>query len=391
MVVLGTILIIFLHFHGCLYFYIARIYDYDTVAWQETLRINQSFFSQYSWSVFAAIGNTFPVTGYRPSDAIEQWITIFLVLVGATLYAILVGAISSFTFGLDPSGRLYKERLESVNEYISYKKLSPSIKERVKQYYELKFRGKYFDENMILDELNLSLRKDIAMHNCRDLIAKVPFLQRTQNDGRDENFKRSIASALQPVYFIHGDRILEEGQIGQEMYFIDVGVVDIQVGGKIVGNLKEGSFFGEVALLGQVPRTATILAQTDCVLYLFHRLDLLEILKDYDDMRLQLERVYEERMEKVKLEMDAKETLMRDNIRAAGTSNATEFENFQVSVDVRGLGEKIQEIETEILTTGALDGIAPDGKNAGRMSQVAQAYSTANKKQSALDEIKSRK
>lgn len=317
MVVLGSVLLLFLHFHGCFYFFIGRALNYDTVKWQEILSAKHSLGEQYSWAVFSAIGNTFPVTGYRPEDPFEQWITVLLVLVGATLYAILVGTISSFTFGLDTSGRLYKQKMDEVNEYMHYKKLSPEIKERVRQYYELRFRGKYFDEFMILDDLNISLRKDIAMHNCKDLISKVPFLQRTMNDGRDESFSRSIASALQPVYFIHGDIIFEQGQIGNEMYFIYVGVVNIQVGGKKVGSLRQGNFFGEVALLGQGLRTATIVAETDCVLYLFHRLDLLEILKDYEDMSYQLERVYEERMERVRKEMIEAEEEIKQKILAA--------------------------------------------------------------------------
>ncbi|KAJ3396966.1 hypothetical protein HDU92_001257 [Lobulomyces angularis] len=319
---LGLMLLIFLHLHGCFYFLCGRMQSFQTQSWKLLEKegiLAKSVGAQYTWSVFAAISNTFPVTGYRPTDSYEQWVTIVLVLIGATLYATLVGTISSFSFGLDSSGRLYKEKMDEVNEYLNYKKLSPNIKNRVKQYYELKFKGKYFNEVEILGELNNSLRQDIAIHNCRDLIRKVPFLCRSQNDGRDEAFNRCIASALQPCYYINGDRILEAGDVGNEMYFIFAGIVEILVGGKVVAKLNEGSFFGEVALLGQVPRTATIQAHTNCILFSLHRLDMEEILKDYEDMSIQMQEVYKERMEKVKKENEQKAKLLEEELERKKT------------------------------------------------------------------------
>ncbi|KAJ3228234.1 Potassium voltage-gated channel sub H member 7 [Clydaea vesicula] len=304
------------------FFMSSKMQSFQTQSWKLLEKegiLAKSVGAQYTWSVFAAISNTFPVTGYRPTDSYEQWVTIVLVLIGATLYATLVGTISSFSFGLDSSGRLYKEKMDEVNEYLNYKKLSPNIKNRVKQYYELKFKGKYFNEVEILGELNNSLRQDIAIHNCRDLIRKVPFLCRSQNDGRDEAFNRCIASALQPCYYINGDRILEAGDVGNEMYFIFAGIVEILVGGKVVAKLNEGSFFGEVALLGQVPRTATIQAHTNCILFSLHRLDMEEILKDYEDMSIQMQEVYKERMEKVKKENEQKAKLLEEELERKKT------------------------------------------------------------------------
>lgn len=89
----------------------------------------------------------------------EQWSTIVTCLIGALLYASLVGTISSFSFGLDSSGRMYKQKMDEVNEYMSYKHLGPILKNKVRQYFQLKYRGKYFDEAAIMLELNDSLRQ----------------------------------------------------------------------------------------------------------------------------------------------------------------------------------------------------------------------------------------
>ncbi|TPX36502.1 hypothetical protein SmJEL517_g01330 [Synchytrium microbalum] len=308
------LLVIFLHAHACMVFLFGKITYYRAESWlplQETV-LSQSILTKYTWSLFQALSNTFPVTGYKPSDVLEQWFTGLAVLIGALLYAALVGVISSFSFGMDSSGRLYKQKMDEVNEYMTYKRLTEHLKTKVRQYYELKYRGKYFDELGIIMELNAPLRQEIAIHNCRDLIQKVPFLRRHQQDGRDELFLGRIANALKATYFIKGDHIFEQGRVGNEMYFILSGHVEIVVAGKAVGSLADGSFFGEVALLGQIPRTATIRATSNCVLYCLERSDFETIIQDYDDMAARIREVYQERMARVREESKAKQAVAAD-------------------------------------------------------------------------------
>ncbi|KAJ3025965.1 UNVERIFIED_CONTAM: hypothetical protein HDU68_006405 [Siphonaria sp. JEL0065] len=178
------------------------------------------------------------------------------------------------------------------------------MREKIRQYYELKYKGKYFEEEIILGEMNESLKQEIAVHNCRDLIAKVPFLKREVGDGRDAHFLARIAKTLRPTYFTKGDLIFDQGWVGNEMYFIQEGRVDIIVNGNRVGELEDGAFFGEVALLSETPRTATVVAATHAVLYSFGRADFSEILKDYEDMALRIKLVFEERMAKIQKEKD---------------------------------------------------------------------------------------
>lgn len=54
---------------------------------------------------------------------------------------------------------MYKQKMDEVNEYMTYKNLSSSLKKKVRNYFELKYRGKYFNEVAILKELNDSLRQ----------------------------------------------------------------------------------------------------------------------------------------------------------------------------------------------------------------------------------------
>ncbi|KAI8855239.1 cyclic nucleotide-binding-like protein, partial [Chytridium lagenaria] len=170
------------------------------------------------------------------------------------------------------------------------------------RYYEIKYRGKFFEEGTLLGEMNDSLRTEIAVHNCRELIEKVPFLRRQANDGRDEQFIGRIARSLSVGYYVNGDYIIRQGEIGTEMYFIVTGVVHIIVNGNRVATFTDGAFFGEVALIANIPRTASVVAAAPSIIYKLTRNEFMDILLEFDDMRVRIDRIYQERMAKVRAE-----------------------------------------------------------------------------------------
>jgi CRP/FNR family transcriptional regulator, cyclic AMP receptor protein len=88
------------------------------------------------------------------------------------------------------------------------------------------------------------------------------------------NMKRKEALLLKGLFFNHkagrkipakfikvfdkGDIVFKEGEIGREMFYILSGVVSINIDEKSIRVMKEGEYFGEMAMLLNTPRTATI-------------------------------------------------------------------------------------------------------------------------------------
>jgi CRP-like cAMP-binding protein len=61
-----------------------------------------------------------------------------------------------------------------------------------------------------------------------------------------------------------GDCIFREGDVGEEMFVIRQGKVDIRVGANTVATLEPDEIFGEMALVDKQPRSASAFAATDC-------------------------------------------------------------------------------------------------------------------------------
>lgn len=78
------------------------------------------------------------------------------------------------------------------------------------------------------------------------------------------DFERSkIAEALEEVCFNVNTVVFEQGNAAEHMYFISKGEVEVQKDGKSVGKLAVGQYFGELALLNEDRRAATVVTTTN--------------------------------------------------------------------------------------------------------------------------------
>ncbi len=153
-------------------------------------------------------------------------------------------------------------------------------------------------------------------------VAKYPSIQSTVEDfyrqrvlarvlaitpvfeGVPPEARLALATKFQLKIFKKGEEIVREGEKGDTFYLIRSGTVraftrDIHDGGKTVdlGTMEDGDFFGEVALLTDKPRTATIVAESDVELMELTREDFMAILREYPSVKKVVEAYQKKRVQ----------------------------------------------------------------------------------------------
>jgi cAMP-dependent protein kinase regulator len=111
--------------------------------------------------------------------------------------------------------------------------------------------------------------------------------------------RNTVIDAMKACEFPTGHIVIQEGAVdGEDMYIIIDGQLDVFYGQSKVATIGPGRFFGEVALMYNCPRTATIVAITPVILYSISRPVFRSILIDES---IQQRRRYEDFLKNVPL------------------------------------------------------------------------------------------
>jgi hypothetical protein len=299
------IILLVIHWIACIWFLTAYVSKFPLNSWAVRAGIeNADSFTQYLRSLYWAIV-TMTTVGYgdiTPLRNTEYILTIFVILLGATTYAFMIGNIASLISKIDSVKVNFWNRIDSANQYLRYKKVPEDLNERVRKYYEYiwaKHRG--LDQNLFLEDLPESLRLETMQYIARDIIEKVPIFKLSS-----QNLKDILLISIKPKIYPPDSVIAKEGELGNEIYFLSKGTAQVMtIDKKLYATLKDGEYFGDISLLLGERRTASVKASSYCEFLLLTKEKFDQIKNDYSEFKDVLKKVSSERTEKLeKMIMD---------------------------------------------------------------------------------------
>ena len=108
-----------------------------------------------------------------------------------------------------------------------------------------------------------------------DLLRKVPMFS-----DLSQRHLREIGKHADEVKVEAGRVLAQQEKKGWEFILVVDGKARVEKDGKIIRELSEGDFFGEISLIDGEPRTATVTAETDMTLLVVHQTSFNRLLED---------------------------------------------------------------------------------------------------------------
>jgi Ion transport protein/Cyclic nucleotide-binding domain len=295
--VVATLLI---HWVACGWFVVAYLDGFPKESWvaAEALTVAPAD-TQYLRSLYWSIV-TMTTVGYgdiTPNRDVEYVFTIAVMLLGASLYAFIIGNLASLFSSLDQAKASFWNRIEALELYLRSRNVPRELSEQVHNYYEYIWaRHRGMKADTLLSDLPGPLRLEVLLHVTHDLLDKVPLFHHAS-----PTLRNLLLMALHAQTYAPGGHIVREGEIGREIYFISRGKVEIlsEGGTRDHGSLEGGDYFGDLSLMLGERRTASVKALTYCEVFVLEAERFDEIRKEYPEFRTVLQKMSSERTERL--------------------------------------------------------------------------------------------
>ncbi len=185
---------------------------------------------------------------------------------GCVLYELLTG--QKAFLGSNHFSIMYKIINEEAESILKIRPELPQILDQIIRKALAKDIAERYSTCMAFaDDLRVSLRgltggvDNEEMGDMVDYIHHVPFFHNFTRDQLGE-----LLSANHIIRVPRGKVVVEEGEISDTFYIVLSGSLNIKKGREVIAQVSDGECFGEMAYIAGQGRSATVMAESDCIL-----------------------------------------------------------------------------------------------------------------------------
>eukprot|EP00760_Papus_ankaliazontas_P004617 PhM_4_TR11991/c0_g1_i1/m.63790 len=202
-----------------------------------------------------------------PNDATLQnrVMTSVFMLLGVGAYGYVISYMSARLITRNRVKETIRQKKEKMNAMMEFYQVPWEVQKETFALYPRLVDACQSDFQDVIQVLPPFVQEHITYYVRRRLLMQVPMFKDAPED-MIADLTNSLVEELVPA----GEAVMSMGDIGSEMFFVVHGIVEVtgldrETGEQIqLALLQEGSWFGEVSILKEAPRTASVRTVTSC-------------------------------------------------------------------------------------------------------------------------------
>jgi voltage-gated potassium channel len=222
-------------------------------------------------------------------------VSIVVMLMGASMYAFMIGTIASVIANLDARKARFFEDVADVARYLQARRVPGEVSYRVSRYYDFlweQHRG--VPGGGVLGELPGPLRLELLQHAVKDTLARVPLFAACS-----PSLQNSLLLELKPMVLGPGALLVRDGDVPHEVFFLSAGSAEVlDSDGAPVAVFESGDLFGLLSLTLGERRTGSVRTLSFCDLYVLEAGALERLKAEHPELRDILRRLSSEKSAK---------------------------------------------------------------------------------------------
>ncbi|KAH9158220.1 hypothetical protein AeRB84_000053 [Aphanomyces euteiches] len=332
----------FCHYIACFYVIFGKAHgdgDEDDV-WKihdESEHGHHRLLTEYFAALFWSSGLVSKcLEGEIPRTLLQTLFMLVVMLGGFLLFVYICGTLFMISKCDTNSVEKFDAKINQLRYILSFHRIPQDVQERAVEFLENGFNSGDTNDRNTMKLLCPSIAKDVKFTLLKSMVSNIPFFRCC-----DAAFTRALIDLMETQSLPTNYVVCSKGEQGEEMYFVQSGVLAVLINDIKVRELRKGGFFGELSLFTNQVRTANVVTATFCILHKLSRSHVRRVLRAYPHFEAQIMACVTALLEE--MDMQNADTAKKNSLKMDAVNKRAKAYGAFVGQDNKGVSSSSQD------------------------------------------------